>query len=119
MVLVRLFGSNIAWRVRHATSYKGGFVVSKNTADMTNTELYAHYKKTAPMGDLAFFLRCPTLSSELRAQAEAIAKPTKSDLARLRTRWRMERQAYELANHIPAVGSLAVTEIAELLCENH
>lgn len=76
-----------------------------DTAVMTDTQLFAHYKKTAIAGDLAFFLSVPILSPELRAQAEAITTPTRADITKLRTLWRMERQAYELANNIPAIGS--------------
>lgn len=64
-----------------------------NTAEMTDAELYAHFKKTAPVEDLAFFLRNlgPEISPELRAHAEAITAPTKADMSRLRCAWRRER----------------------------
>ena len=58
-----------------------------DTADMTDAQLFAQYKKTAVAEDLAFFLRCPDLSPELRAQGEAIATPNKTEIARLRTLW--------------------------------
>ena len=81
---------------------------AKSPTDMTVTELYAHYKATAIAEDLAFFLRCPVLSPRLRAQAEqALTQPTKTTVALLRTRWRIERQASERVRGIPALGSLA------------
>jgi hypothetical protein len=75
-----------------------------DTATMTDAELYAFYKRTAPAEDLRFFLR-GRLSDALRLRAEAITKPTARDLASLREAWRIERQAEERAAGIPAIGT--------------
>lgn len=74
------------------------------TAAMTDAELYAYYKRTAPAEDLRFFLRA-RMSDALRCRAEAVTKPTAADLASLRTAWRTERQAEERAAGIPAIGT--------------
>ena len=81
-----------------------------STADMTDAQVYTHFKKTARAEDLSFFLRVPSLSQALRAQGEAITRPTQADMTRLHARWRMERQAFELTNGIPAIGSWAWVE---------
>jgi hypothetical protein len=75
-----------------------------DTSAMTDAELFAHYKRTAPAEDLRFFLRA-RMSDALRRRAEAITKPTAADLAVLRTAWRTERQAEERAAGIPAIGT--------------
>lgn len=75
-----------------------------DTAAMTDAELYAYYKRTAPAEDLRFFLRA-RMSNALRYRAEAIAKPTASDVVSLRTAWRTERQAEARAAGIPAIGT--------------
>ena len=80
------------------------------TAEMTDTELYAHFKKTSVPRDLAFFLRdrpAEWLSPSLRAHAAAISRPTRADITRLNTLWRIERRAYEIAHGIPSIGSPA------------
>ncbi|MBM3772820.1 MAG: hypothetical protein FJW27_16320 [Acidimicrobiia bacterium] len=71
---------------------------------MTDAELYAYYKRTAPAEDLRFFLR-GRLSDALRRRAEAITKPTARDLISLREAWRIERQAHDRAAGIPAIGT--------------
>jgi hypothetical protein len=75
-----------------------------DTAAMTDAELFAYYKRTAPAEDLRFFLRA-RMSDALRRRAETITKPTAADLAVLRTAWRTERQAEERAAGIPAIGT--------------
>ena len=75
-----------------------------DTASMSNAELFAYYKRIAPAEDLQFFLRA-RMSDVLRRLAEMVTKPTVADLARLRTAWRMERQAEERAAGIPAIGT--------------
>jgi hypothetical protein len=74
-----------------------------DTAAMTDAELFAYYRRTAPAEDLRFFLRA-RMSDALRRRAE-VTKPTAADLARLRAAWRMERQAEERAAGIPAIGT--------------
>jgi hypothetical protein len=78
--------------------------VAVDTATMTDAQLYAHYKRTAPIEDLRFFLRGPK-SAALRARAEAIATPTAHDVASLREAWRVERLADDRAAGIPAIGT--------------
>jgi hypothetical protein len=75
-----------------------------DTSTMTDAELYAHYKRTAPAEELRFFLRGGK-SDILRTRAEAITNPTARDLASLREAWRIERAAEERAAGIPAIGS--------------
>lgn len=77
---------------------------SADTAGMTDAELYAYYKRTASAEDLRFFIRV-RMSDALRIRAEAITKPTASDLASLRAAWRTERAAEERAAGIPAIGT--------------
>lgn len=79
--------------------------VDVDTSQMTNAEIFAHYKRIAPVEDLRFFLRVGTLSPELRARAEAVTKPTPAILAELRTAWRIERLQAHKAAGIPAIGS--------------
>ncbi len=86
-----------------------------DTADMTDAQLYAHYKRTALSEDLAFFLRLPSLSPALRMRAEAISKPTLKDLLQLRQAWRIERLAYEQEQGIPAIGSPRWAEYQAIL----
>ena len=85
-----------------ATRIRAAGVV--DTAGMTDAELYAYYKRTAPAEDLRFLLRA-RMSDALRRRAEAITKPTPADLARLRTAWRTERQTEDWAAGIPAIGT--------------
>lgn len=75
-----------------------------HTATLTDAELRAHYKRTAPVEDLRFLLRV-RMSDALRARAGAIVKPTAQDLAKLRTAWRSERRAEERVAGIPAIGT--------------
>jgi len=75
-----------------------------DTSTMTDAELYAHYKRTAPAEDLKFFLRGGK-SEALRARARAITNPTAQDLIRLREAWRIERLEQERAAGIPAIGT--------------
>lgn len=77
---------------------------SADTAAMTDAELYAHYKRTAPAEDLRFFLR-GRLSDGLRERAEAIMKPTARELTSLREAWRIEREAERRAAGIPSIGT--------------
>jgi hypothetical protein len=77
-----------------------------DTAGMTDAELYAHYKRTASIEDLRFFLRGGK-SAALLARARAITNPTAHDLIRLREAWRIERAADDRATGIPAIGTEA------------
>lgn len=79
-------------------------VPTVDTSALSDAELFAYFKRNALAEDLRFFLR-GSLSAELRTRAEAITKPTAKDLASLRTAWRTERQDYERAYGIPAIGS--------------
>jgi hypothetical protein len=75
-----------------------------DTSTMTDAQLYAHYKRTAPAEELRFFLRGGK-SAALLARARAITNPTARDLASLREAWRVERCAEDRAAGIPAIGS--------------
>ena len=82
-----------------------------NTAEMTTAELYAHFKRISVGADLVFFLRPgASLSPTLRAHAEAITRPTRADITRLNTLWRIERRTFEIAHKIPSIGSPAWAE---------
>jgi hypothetical protein len=83
---------------------RGRAVGPVDTAGMTDAQLFAYYKRTAPTEDLRFFLR-GRLSDGLRRRAEAITKPTAADLVLLRDAWRTERLAEERAAGIPAIGT--------------
>jgi hypothetical protein len=95
-VLVACLPAPKAARVRPA--------VAVDTAGMTDAELFAYYKRTAPTEDLRFFLR-GRLSYALRRRAEAVTKPTTADLVLLWSAWRTERLAEERAAGIPAIGT--------------
>ena len=70
---------------------------------MTDSELYAHYKRTAPAEDLKFMLAHARLSDELRRDAEAtLDQPSHASNARLRQRWRQERNLADLADRLLA-----------------
>jgi hypothetical protein len=69
---------------------------SVDTSTMSDKELFAYYKQTAPAADLRFFLGL-NLSPELRARAEGISKPTAKDIQVLREAWRGERNALDRA----------------------
>jgi hypothetical protein len=73
-------------------------------ATMTDAQLYAYYKRTAPAEDLRFFLRGGK-SPALLARARAITNPTAYDLVLLREAWRIERADDERAAGIPAIGT--------------
>ena len=51
--------------------------------------IFAHYKKIAPAGDIAFVRAIA--SPELQAHIDSLVKPTKVDAARVTCLWRMER----------------------------
>ncbi len=74
-----------------------------NTSRLPDAELYRHFKRTAPVEDLRFFLRHARLSRELRADGDALlaagCRDTGGTLARsdwyrrltaLQDRWRRE-----------------------------
>jgi hypothetical protein len=67
-----------------------------DTSTMSDTELFAHYKRTAIAEDLRFILRTD-MSAELRTRAESIAKPTAKDLQVIRAAWRREREDLDRA----------------------
>jgi hypothetical protein len=70
---------------------------------MTDAELFAYRKKTAPMEDLRFFLQAD-LSPSLRARAEATT-PSKATMTGLYEAWRIERAQRDRARGIPAIGT--------------
>ena len=96
---------------------KQPLAVATDTTTLTTAQLYAFYKQTSAMEDLKFLLRVGPLSAELRARAEAISTPTARDMTALRTAWRIERQAAELAASIPGIGSLAWADAQNAIAE--
>ena len=74
-----------------------------NTAAMDLKTLFAHYKATAPLEDVRFFLRIGSLSPAVRAGLEALelailhTKPSRQaiyrEYGRLQDRWRAESNA--------------------------
>lgn len=87
-----------------------------DTSKFTDAELFAHYKRIAPAEDLRFILRTE-VSAELRARAEAIAKPTAKDISGIRIAWRTERNERDRRLGIPAIGSPAWREALEIATE--
>jgi hypothetical protein len=85
-----------------ATRIRAAGVVDRGA--MTDAELFAYYKRTAPAEDLRFFLRA-RMSDALRRRAEAVTKPTAADLTNLRAAWRTERAIEERNAGIPAIGT--------------
>lgn len=81
--------------------------IQTDTAGMSDSELYAHYKRIAPRAYLVTFLDRGPLSAKLRERAESLVNPTLKDLAVLHTMWRTERLARDRAWGTPAVGSPA------------
>jgi hypothetical protein len=94
---------------RHTSS--GAFVAPVDTSRLSDAELFRHYKRTAPVEDLRFFLRHARLSPDLRADGEALlavgCRDTGGTLARsdwyrrltaLQDRWRRETNAILLPN---------------------
>ena len=71
---------------------------------MSDADLFAHYRRTAPMEDLKFFLRVAEMSPGLRADAETMLNGPKLPrtehyrrLCNLQDRWREERNQAEYA----------------------
>ena len=50
----------------------GAIVALVDTSRLSDAELFRHYKRTAPVEDLRFFLRHARLSPDLRADGEAL-----------------------------------------------
>lgn len=83
------------------------------TADMSNKELFAYYKKTAALGDVRFML-AKTLSADLRARFADLERDVVGGLGRvdayrqyvnLQADWRAESNARDRAAGVPAVGT--------------
>ncbi len=81
-------------------------------SDMTDAQLYAHYKQTAPLADLAFWLRTAELSPTLRAGFDALGVVATNttiprpafyrQLTALQDLWRQESNARERQEHLDA-----------------
>jgi hypothetical protein len=93
---------------------------SIDTRGMSDTELYRHFKRTAPVEDLRFFLRVASVSPEVRAAGEALLAAGCHDtggtlsradwyrrLTTLQDRWRQE-PAGTLRQDVPALMAEAV-----------
>jgi hypothetical protein len=78
-------------------------VATVDTSQMSGADLFRHYKQTAPVEDLRFFLRHVRLAPEVRADGEALLaagyRETGGTLSRsewygrltaLQDRWRRE-----------------------------
>jgi hypothetical protein len=83
-----------------------------DTAIMSDADLFAYYRKTAPIEDLRFFLRHAHMSPGLRADAEVLLNGPKlpctehyQRLRALQDRWRRERNDADRAAGIPAIGA--------------
>ena len=55
-----------------ASHVVGGHRGLVDTSRLSDAELFRHYKRTAPVEDLRFFLRHARLSPDLRADGEAL-----------------------------------------------
>lgn len=83
--------------------------VPVDVATMTDTDLFAHYKRTAPQEDLKFFLKLTTLSPVVRANAESLIGSTLSrtefyrQFTYLQDVWRRETNAADRAERMAVV----------------
>lgn len=78
-----------------------------DTAELSTADLYAHYKRTAPLEDVRFMLRIGSLSPAVRAGFEALelailhTKPTRQaiykEYGRLQAAWRADSNARDRA----------------------
>lgn len=82
-----------------------------DTSTMSIPELFAHYKRLAPLEDLRFLLLAE-MSAELRSRiATALTNakaPTPKDVSALRDAWRMESAAADRAAGRPFLRFVAV-----------
>lgn len=98
--------------IKPAKPRKPALVHAVNVDAMTDAELYAYRKKTAPLEDLKFWLRNAIMSAQLRAGFEALqiaANQTtipRADFYRqlcaLQAVWRKESNARDRQAHIDA-----------------
>lgn len=84
---------------------KAAIVQTVDTSSMSTDQLYAHYKKTAPVEDARFFLaHCSTLTPEMRAELETLIgrPPARAEFYRryraVQDAWRMLRNERERQN---------------------
>lgn len=83
------------------------------TSEMTDRELFAHYRKTAHIGDVAFMLNNARMSDPLRVKVAALLEAAprlgRSETLRLHMRnlaeWRIEREAAETAERLREVAA--------------
>ncbi len=85
-----------------------------DTATLTDTQLYAYYKRTAPFEDIAFWIARAQMSDALRARFVALAdtgnaQRIKRKLPSLQAQWRRESNAREFQAHLDA-GDVLVGE---------
>jgi hypothetical protein len=91
---------NRPWR---QTSQSAESLAPVDTGRLSDTELYRHFKRTAPVEDLRFFLRHARISLELRVEGDALLEAgcretggalSRSDwyrrLTALQNRWRRD-----------------------------
>lgn len=64
-------------------------VMPANTADMTDAQLYAHYKKTSPVEDVRFFLTHTRLSHELAHTGTILLIAAQNGLKRSDVLWQL------------------------------
>ncbi len=83
--------------------------IDRSTADMSTSELYAHYKATAPAEDVRFFARNAIMSDLVRAGVQALELAIAGQIPRaevyrqltaLQDTWR--RQNYQGSVVVPA-----------------
>jgi hypothetical protein len=58
--------------IRKPRALKAAAPVVVDTAAMSNAELFAHYKRTSPLGDVEFFIRTANGSPAVMARAESL-----------------------------------------------
>lgn len=87
-----------------------------DTRTMSDTALFAYYKRTAPLEDVRFTLSYATLSANLRARFEALEARITSGLSRadayrayeaLQADWRAEANQRARQADEPAIGTPA------------
>lgn len=89
--------------------YAKAVTTDLHPSEMGNLELFAYYKRIAPIEDLKFFLKHAEMTSELRSLAEALLSEGPHTMTRalwnrrmsaLHAQWRAEHNLFEQANRI-------------------
>lgn len=82
-------------------------VLPLDTSAMTDTQLFAYYKRTAPVEDIRFWIGHATMSDALLSRFVALSDTgetarIKRELPALQAEWRREANARERQAHLDA-----------------